>query len=53
MVAVFGINAGYSLDIHPSDTLFVYDGMQTTSPLLAKINNKYFSKWCKLTCIMV
>ena len=42
MVAVFGINAGYSLDIDPTDTLFVYDGIQTSSPLLAKINNTTF-----------
>ena len=42
MVAVFGTNAGYTLDIHTSDTLFVYDGIQTTSPLLAKINNSTF-----------
>ena len=42
MVAVFGTNAGYTLDIHTSDTLFVYDGIQTTSTLLAKINNSTF-----------
>jgi gliding motility-associated-like protein len=31
--------AGYSLNIHPSDTLYVYDGTTTSSPVLAKIND--------------
>ena len=36
-------NAGYSLNIHHSDTLFVYDGTSTSSPLLAKINDSVLS----------
>ena len=40
MVALFeDPNAGYSLNIDPSDTLFIYDGNSTSSALLAKIND--------------
>ena len=42
MVAVFAINAGYTLNIHPSDTLFVFDGPDNTYPILAKINDATF-----------
>lgn len=42
MVAVFATNAGYTLNIDPSDTLFVYDGTSTAAPLLAKINDSTY-----------
>ncbi len=38
-VALFiGINAGFIWDVHASDTLYVYDGPTTASPLLIKGN---------------
>ena len=42
MVVAFGINAGYTLNIHPTDTLYVYDGNSVNSPLLAAINDSTF-----------
>ncbi len=39
MVAVFAINAGYTLNIDATDTLFVFDGPDNSYPLLAKIND--------------
>ena len=42
MVAVFAINAGYTLNIDPSDTLFVFDGPDNSYPILAKINDNTF-----------
>ena len=39
MVSAFGINSGYTLNIHPSDTLYVYDGPSINDPLLAKVND--------------
>ena len=42
MVVAFGINAGYTLNIHPSDTLFVYDGPSINDPLLAAINDSTY-----------
>jgi len=38
----FGINAGYTLNIHPTDTLYVYDGPTVNDPLLAAINDSTF-----------
>ena len=42
MVAVFGINAGYTLNIHYTDTLYIYDGNSVNSPLLAAINDSTY-----------
>ena len=39
VVAVFATNAGYTFDVDPSDTIFIYDGPDNTYPLLAKLNN--------------
>ena len=33
---------GYILNIHPSDTLYVYDGQTVNAPLLASINDSTF-----------
>lgn len=42
MVVVFGNTAGYTLNIHPTDTLYVYDGPTVNDPLLAAINDSTF-----------
>ena len=42
MVVAFGINAGYTLNIDPSDTLYVYDGNSVNAPILAAINDSTF-----------
>ena len=42
MVVVFGNTAGYTLNLHSSDTLYVYDGPTVNSPLLAAINDSTF-----------
>jgi subtilisin-like proprotein convertase family protein len=35
----FAVNIGYTFDIHPSDTLYVYDGPNTSSPLIGAYNS--------------
>tara|TARA_B100001287_G_scaffold39130_1_gene28305 strand:+ start:10068 stop:12581 length:2514 start_codon:yes stop_codon:yes gene_type:complete len=35
--------AGYTLNIHPSDTLYIYDGTSTSAPLLAALNDDTYS----------
>src|SRR6218665_2713025 len=35
----FATNIGYEYDIHPSDTLYVYDGFNTSAPLLGAFNS--------------
>ena len=35
----FATNIGYEFDIHPSDTLYIYDGPTTAAPLLAATNS--------------
>ncbi|WP_343633719.1 proprotein convertase P-domain-containing protein [Fluviicola sp.] len=35
----FATNIGYEFDIHPSDTLYIYDGPNTSAPLLAATNS--------------
>lgn len=35
----FATNIGYEFDIHPSDTLYIYDGPTTSAPLLAAVNS--------------
>lgn len=35
----FATNIGYEFDIHPSDTLYIYDGPTTAAPLLAAVNS--------------
>src|SRR5690554_3377626 len=37
--AVFNNNPGFVWDVHSSDTLYVYDGPSTSSPLIGKYNN--------------
>jgi gliding motility-associated-like protein len=40
VVALFDDDAaGYILNIHPSDTLYIYDGISTSAPLLAALND--------------
>ena len=39
VVVVFATNAGYVFDVDASDTVFVYDGPNNSSPLLATLNN--------------
>ena len=42
MVVVFGNTAGYTLNLHSTDTLYVYDGPTVNDPLLAAINDSTF-----------
>lgn len=35
----FAINIGYEFNIHPTDTLYVFDGPNTSSPLLGAFNS--------------
>jgi len=35
----FATNIGYQFDIHPTDTLYIFDGPNTSAPLLAAANN--------------
>ncbi len=35
----FATNIGFEFDIHPSDTLYVYDGPSTSAPLLGAYNS--------------
>lgn len=35
----FATNIGFEFDIHPTDTLYVYDGPSTSSPLLGAYNS--------------
>ncbi len=35
----FAINIGYEFDIHPTDTLYIYDGFNTAAPLLGAFNS--------------
>ncbi|PKR82181.1 hypothetical protein CW751_02290 [Brumimicrobium salinarum] len=37
--AFFGNSPGFTWDVHGSDTLFVYDGPNTSSPRIAALNN--------------
>lgn len=39
MSVTFGINTGYSFDVHASDTIYIYDGVDDTAPLLGAINS--------------
>ncbi len=39
MFVAFANNAGYTFDVHESDTINVYDGPTTASPLLVQLNN--------------
>ena len=36
---VFATNIGFTFDVHPTDTLYVYDGPTITSPLLGAYNS--------------
>ncbi len=35
----FAVNIGYQFDIHSSDTLYIYDGSNTSSPLIGAYNS--------------
>lgn len=35
----FATNIGFEFDIHPTDTLYIYDGSSTTAPLLGAYNS--------------
>ena len=35
----FGTNIGFEFDIHPSDTMYIYDGPNTSSPLIGAYNS--------------
>lgn len=35
----FATNIGYEFDIHPTDTLYIFDGPNTSAPLLAATNS--------------
>lgn len=35
----FATNIGYEFDIHPSDTLYIFDGPNTSAPLIAAVNS--------------
>ncbi|MEN9303047.1 MAG: hypothetical protein RL264_1476 [Bacteroidota bacterium] len=35
----FGVNIGYEFDVHPSDTIYIYDGPSTSAPLLGAYNS--------------
>lgn len=39
MTITFGINAGYTFDVHASDSIYVYDGPNTNAPLLGVHNS--------------
>lgn len=39
MSLMFGINAGLQFNVHSSDTIYVYDGPNTSSPLIGAINS--------------
>lgn len=39
MGVTFGINAGYTFDVHGSDSIYVYDGPTTSAPLLGVHNS--------------
>lgn len=36
---VFATNIGFTFDVHPTDTLYVFDGINTSAPLLGKLNS--------------
>jgi gliding motility-associated-like protein len=42
IIAAFGVNAGFSFNIHPSDTLYVFDGPDVNAPLLGAYNSGNF-----------
>ena len=35
----FATNIGFEFDIHPSDTMYIYDGPNTSSPLIGAFNS--------------
>jgi gliding motility-associated-like protein len=35
----FGTNIGYEWDVHPTDTMYIYDGPSTSSPLIGAYNS--------------
>ncbi len=35
----FATNIGYEFDIHPTDTLYIFDGPNTSAPMLAAVNS--------------
>ncbi len=39
ITAAFGINAGYSFNVHSSDTIYVFDGPSVNSPFLGAYNS--------------
>lgn len=39
LTLVFATNAGLTYDIHPSDTLYVFDGNSVSAPLLGTLNS--------------
>lgn len=39
MTLTFAINAGFEFDVDPSDTIYVYDGPNTSAPLLGAHNS--------------
>ena len=41
MTLTFAINAGFTFDVDGSDSIYVYDGPNTSSPLLGVHNSVY------------
>jgi len=39
IILIFATNIGFTFDIDPSDTLYIFDGPDVNSPLLGAINN--------------
>lgn len=39
LFVTFGVNQGLTYDIHPTDTMYVFDGPDVNSPLLGAFNN--------------
>jgi gliding motility-associated-like protein len=39
VTVVFATNTGFTFDVHPSDTIYVYDGPNTSAPLLGAHNS--------------
>jgi hypothetical protein len=48
----FATNIGFEWDVHPTDTLYIYDGSSTAAPLLGRLQQWYAPRWLVCTSLL-
>ena len=51
--ATFGIGGtGFAFDVDASDTIFIYDGLSVSDPILDTFNNNMIASWVSFSIVV-